>query len=229
MLKGGFRTGFTRGSAELMKALELEWEPIAVRHQNYPESGGDSSRKIRVCEAFDVVRREGATINFSKESCICPGGRHFTGLEIMPLDRIAAVWKNAHKAYESMESALDSIRKQPQPVRMGNYVVIAPLSKMEKRPDMVSVFGNPLQADRLLGLLSYKGAEPFTFYPVSNVCSVITNTMAKGKPEINFVSRHGRGFGNWSPGELIIGLPFHDFCEAVRNLPTSGFGSGLSR
>ncbi len=208
-----------------MKGLGLEWEPVAVRYQSAPEAEGEVSRRIRVCEALDVVRREGVTINLSKENCTCPGGRHYTGLEIMSLDRIAAIWKDTHLAYDSVEKALDSVRKQPQPVKMGNWVVMAPLSKVRKRPDMVSVFANPLQADRLLAILSYKGAEPFTFYPVNSVCSIITNTLAKGRPEINLISHHGQGVGNWSPGELMIGLPFHHLYEAVKNLPHSGFGS----
>lgn len=216
-------------SKEMMQALGLEWEPVAVRLQSTPDERGDSSRKIRICQAFDAVRRENVILNFSKENCICPGARHFTGLETMPLEKVAGVWTNVHKAYESVEKALESIRKQPQPVKMGEYVVLSPLSKMEKKPDMVSVFVNPAQADRLLGLISYRGAEPFSYYPVSNVCSIITNTLAKGRPEINFVAGHGRGFADWSQGEMMVGLPFHLYLEACRNIPSSGFGTALKK
>ena len=128
-------------------------------------------------------------------------------------------------AYESLDVALASVKKQPQPMKRGNYLVLSPLEKVNTDPDMVLLFTNAEQSDRILGLVSFKGAEPFTYYPVSNACSAITNTLAKGRPEISFLAGHSRQASEWSPNELIIGLPFSDFEAAVRNIPNSGFGT----
>lgn len=198
---------------------------MAVKFSDSADARGDSTRKLRVCEAFDAVRRENVIINFSKENCICPGGRHFTGLEVLPLETVAAVWTKAHKAYESMDVAIASVRKQPQPTKRGNFVILSPLKKVETDPDLVLLFANAGQAERILGLVSFKGAEPFTYYPISNICSAITNTLAKGRPEINFLTVHARQWAKWSPNELIIALPLRDFEDAVKNIPNSGFGT----
>jgi uncharacterized protein (DUF169 family) len=87
-----------------------------------------------------------------------------------------------------------------------------------------ALFVNPDQADRIPGLVSFKGAEPFTYYPASSICSTITNVLAKGRPEINLISAFERRGGKWSPDELIIALPLKDFEAAVENIPHSGFG-----
>jgi uncharacterized protein (DUF169 family) len=215
---------YAEQSEVLKLTLSLEWGPVAVAFSDKPDERGEA-RRIRICEAFNVVRRENVIINFSRENCICPGGRHYSGLEILPPEAIAGVWTKAHKAYESMDVGLASIRKQPQSVNRGNYLVLSPLDKVNADPDMVLLFANAEQSDRILGLASFKGAEPFTYYPVSNACSAITNTLAKGRPEISFLAGHSRLASKWSPNELIIGLPFRDFEAVVNNIPNSGFGT----
>ena len=77
---------FEEYSEKIGKTLGLEWEHIAVKFSDSPDYRGED-RKIRVCEAFDVARRENVIINFSKANCVCPGGRHFTGLEALSLVR----------------------------------------------------------------------------------------------------------------------------------------------
>lgn len=214
---------FEGETEKIVETLGLIWEPVAVKFSNSVDERG-IERRIRVCEAFNVVRRENVIINFSKENCVCPGGKHYTGLEILPLKAVAGVWTKAHKAYESLDVALASIKKQPQPVKRGDYLILSPLRKAVTEPDIVLLFANAEQADRILGLASFKGAEPFAYYPVSNACSVITNTLTKGKPEISFMAGHSRRAVGWDPSELMIALPFSDFEAAVTSISHSGFG-----
>ena len=209
----------------IIQVLDLKWAPIAGKFSDSPSESGDRERKLKVCEAFDVVRREDVMISFSRENCVCPGGRHFIGLEFLPPEAIASVLvSKGHKVYESMNVAMDSVRKQPQPVSRGSLFILGPLERFEVDPDLVFLFVNPAQADRILGLASFRGAEPLTYYAASSICSTITNTLAKGKPEINFISAFERQGSKWSPNELIIALPFKDFKAAVESIPVSGFG-----
>jgi uncharacterized protein (DUF169 family) len=127
-------------------------------------------------------------------------------------------------AYESRKVAEDSIGKQPQPTYRGKFLVVGPLQKFETDPDVVLFFVNPKQADRILGLASYKGAEPFIYYPVATTCSTITYALAKGKPNVNFISVFERQRGEWSPNELILTLPFKEFIVAVKSITGSRFG-----
>ncbi len=153
-----------------------------------------------------------------------------TGLEIVPAETLAPVLSAAkHRVYESTDAALASMRKQPQPVKRGDFFTLGPLEKFEADPDLVFLFVNPAQADRMLGLASFKGAEPFMYYPASSICSTITNVLAKGKPELNLISAFERKAGRWSPNELILAMPLKNFEAAVENIPKSGYGASENR
>ena len=89
---------------------------------------------------------------------------------------------------------------------------------------MVLFFVNPAQADRILGLACFEGAEPFMHYPASTVCSTISDTLAKGKPDVNLISAFERARHTWSSDKLIVTLPFKDFMIAVRSVDYSGYG-----
>jgi uncharacterized protein (DUF169 family) len=211
---------------KMVEVLGLKWPPIAGKFSMKATETGESARKLSVCEALDVVRRENLVLNLSGANCVCSGGRHFIGLEFLPLDAIAATLTGAgHKVYESANAAVASIKRQPQPVRRGDFFILGPLERFETDPDLVFLLASPAQADRILGLVSFKGAEPFAYYPASSICSTITNVLAKGRPEINLISHFERRGGMWSPNELVVAMPLKDFEAAVENMGHSGFGT----
>lgn len=215
---------FEKRVKEISHALGLENTPIGGKFSESPDPKGTAPR-LSVCEALSVVRREKVIINLSKENCVCPGGRHFTGLEARPLETIAAVLiGEGHRIYESKNVAEASVSKQPQPVYRGSFLILGPLDKFEVDPDLIFFIVNPSQADRILGLASFRGVEPFLHYPATSICSTITNTLAEGKPDINFISIFERRTGKWSPNEFMVALPFKDFLAAVESIPHSGFG-----
>jgi uncharacterized protein (DUF169 family) len=217
---------FKAEAKKIVETLGLEWKPIAGKFSAHAEETGDSTRKLGICDALDVAKRKNLVLTLSKENCSCFGGRHFTGLEIIPIETIApALTTPKHRVYESTDAALASIRKQPQPVHRGDFLTLAPLEKFETDPDLVFLFVNPAQADRMLGLASFKGAEPFTYYPASNICSTITNVLANGKPQLNLIAAFERRAGRWSPNELILAMPLKNFEAAVENIPKSGYGT----
>jgi len=182
------------------------------------------SKKISICKAIETVKQKNVTLTINKENCVCPGGRHFIGLEILPIETLVpAVTSKRHRVYESTDIALASLRKQPQPAKRGDYLTLGPLEKFEDNPDLVLFVATPAEADRILGLLSFKGAEPFMYYPASSICSTLTNTLAKGRPEINLISKFERTEGTWSSGELILAMPLKDFKAAIENIPNSGY------
>ena len=143
----------------------------------------------------------------------------------MSLEDEASVWVKLHRAYESLDVATASLMKQPQPVKRGDFVVLSPLSWVKTEPDLVLVFVNAEQADRIMGLVHFKVAEPFEYYPIGNICSCMKNVLSNGRPRINFLTVSARKWANYSPNVFIIVLPFRDFQAAVKNIPVSGFGT----
>ncbi len=208
---------------KMIEALGLNWAPIGAKFSAKSDET-NKQRKVSICEAFNIVKHEGILLSITKETCVCPGGRHFTGLEILPIDVLApAIASKTHRVYESAIVASVSIKKQPQPMKRGDYLMLGPLAKFKTDPDLVFFIVTPMQADKILGLVSFKGAEPFMYYPASSICSTITNVLAKARPEINLISTFERRGDKWSPNELIVALPLKDFKEAVENLADSGY------
>jgi uncharacterized protein (DUF169 family) len=206
----------------IVQTLELQRVPIGVRFSESLDRRG-VERQLRICEALDVVRRENVVINLSQENCVCRGGSHIAGWQALSLEEFAALFLAAN-VYESKKVAETSVSKQLKPVYRGRFLVLGPLNKFETDPDMVLFFVNPAQADRILGLACFEGAEPFMHYPASTVCSTINNTLAKGKPDVNLISIFERTRHKWSPDELIVTLPFKDFITAMRSVDYSGYG-----
>jgi len=206
----------------IVQALELQNTPIGVRFSESPDRRG-VERRLRICEALDVVRRENVVINLSKENCVCRGGSHMAGWQALSLEEFATLFLVAG-VYELKKVAEASVSKQIKPVYRGRFLILGPLDKFETDPDMVLFFVTPAQADRILGLACFEGAEPFMHYPASTVCSTINNTLAKEKPDINLISIFERTRHKWSPNKLIVTLPFKDFITAVRSIDYSGYG-----
>jgi uncharacterized protein (DUF169 family) len=207
----------------LVQTFDLERIPIGARFAESPDRNG-VSRKLRICEALNVIRQENVIVNLSKENCTCRGGRHIAGWQTLPPDELAAIYLGA-KAYASMEVAMASVEKQPKPTYRGEFLILGPLDRFENNPDAVLFFVNPAQADRILGLASYTGSKPSMHYPVTSMCSTITCALAKGEPNVNFISVFERRRGTWSSNELIVTLPFKDFQIAAESIPHSGYGS----
>ena len=213
---------FDESVKKIVQTLELQNVPIGVRFSENPDRQG-VERQLRICEALDVVKRENVVINLSKENCICRGGSYIAGWQVLTSEEFASLLLEA-SIYESKKVAEASVSKQPRSEYRGQFLILGPLSKFETDPDMVLFFVNPAQADRILGLTCFEGAEPFTYYPASTVCSTINNTLAKGKPDVNLISTFERMRHKWSPDQLIVTLPFKDFMAAVRSVDYSGYG-----
>jgi uncharacterized protein (DUF169 family) len=148
VLRGLGMSRFRAEAKKMVEVLGMKWAPVAGKFSVDAEEAGDSARKLSICEAFDVVKRENVVLTLSKENCVCQGGRHFTGLEIVPLETIApTLTTKKHRVYESMNTALASISKQPRPVKRGDSFTLGPLEKFETDPDLVFLFANPAQAE----------------------------------------------------------------------------------
>ena len=120
---------------EIVAVVGLNWTPIAGKLSFHNKAFGDSALKLSICEALNLVKRDNVIVCLSKENCVCIGGRHFIGLEIVPIETLApAVTTQKHKVYESTEAALKSMRKQPQPVKRGDCFILGPLEKFDSDP-----------------------------------------------------------------------------------------------
>lgn len=213
---------------KLRQTLGLEWSPIGVTYSDDPDSRGSTNKQPNACKALERVLLENTIVNLSKDNCMCPGGKHYLGLEAVPLQALGMIWADCHKAFKSREIAEEEINKYPKPpAGKASFVVISPLEKVTSDPDVVIVFCNPEQADRVTGLIAYSSYEPMLFYPVSNVCFAMAIPVVTGKTHISFLSRHTREIHHLKipSSELFVSTPYKDFEKAVQNIPNSGYGT----
>jgi len=206
----------------IVQTLGLKSIPIGAKFSETPDRRG-IDRQLRICKALDVVRRKKAIVNLSKENCVCRGGCHIAGWQSLSIEELSAIFLEAN-IYESKKVAEASLGKQPKPVYRGRFLVLGPLNRFQTNPDLVLFFVNPAQADRILGLACFEGVKPFMHYPASSVCSTISNTLAKRKPDINLISLFERTRHKWPPSSLIVTLPFKSFVTAMKNVDYSGYG-----
>jgi uncharacterized protein (DUF169 family) len=206
----------------LVQALGLKSMPIGAKFSETPDERGICSQ-LRICEALDSVKREKMIINLSKENCTCPGGRHIAGWQALSLEELSTIFMEAN-VYKSKRIAEASVSKQPKPTYRGKFLILGPLIKFQTNPDLVLFFANPAQAERILGLTSFEGIKQFMHYPASSVCSTISNTLTKKKPDINLISMFERTRHKWPSSNLIVSLPFKDFMTAAKSVDHSGYG-----
>ncbi len=212
----------------LKQTLGLEQSPIGVVYSDEPDSRGSLDMQPNVCKAVEKVLLEGSIINLSKDNCMCPGGKHYLGLEAVPPPMLAMIWTKYHKAFESLEVAEKQIKKYPQsPIGKAKFVIIEPLEKVASDPDGVLVFCNPEQADRVTALIAFPGYEPMLSFPVSNVCFNVAVPIVTGKTHVSFISRHSREIYHIKVphSELFVSTPYKDFENAIQNIPNSGYGT----
>lgn len=206
----------------LVQALGLKIMPIGARFSETPDERG-ISKQMRICEALDSVRRSRVIVNLSKENCVCRGGRHIAGWQALSVKELSAIFMEVG-VYRSKRIAEASVSKQPKPKYRGEFLILGPLAEFQVNPDLVLFFADPAQAERILGLMCFEGIKHFMHYPVSSVCSTISNTLAKRKPDINLISMFERRRHKWPPSDLIVSLPFKDFVTALKSIGHSGYG-----
>jgi uncharacterized protein (DUF169 family) len=221
-------TKYEEQSEALKKTLGLDWSPIAVTWADEPDERGTIDEQPSVCQVLERLKKENVIVNLSKENLVCPGGKHSLGLELLPFSMFAMFYTRFFHTYESQEIAEKQLKKYPEPPSgKGKYVILSRLEKAMSDPDIVVVFCIPEQAERVAGLIAFHGCEPLTFFPATNVCSVITNPLVTGKTDVSFLCRHARGVRKlWtSHNELFLSIPYADFEAAVKVIPNSGYGT----
>ncbi|HJW98184.1 MAG TPA: hypothetical protein VJ529_03570, partial [Candidatus Bathyarchaeia archaeon] len=61
---------FKAQSKKIVDLLGLKWAPIAGKFTVKTKKTKETLRKISICDAIDVVRREGLTVGLTKENCV---------------------------------------------------------------------------------------------------------------------------------------------------------------
>jgi uncharacterized protein (DUF169 family) len=66
MYRGADMSKLEEEAKKIVEVLRLGWPPIAAKFSAKPAEDADSAKKLSICEAINVVRREKLVLNLSK-------------------------------------------------------------------------------------------------------------------------------------------------------------------
>jgi uncharacterized protein (DUF169 family) len=216
-------------SEELKGVLKIKGSSIAVTYSMNPARDFQKG-KCRACDAL-VLARDGEVINLTKENTNCRGASWHLGLEPRP---IGEEYKNVQKFLVEGEKfcssitvfhRLETLGTHP-PLGLAENVIIGPLEKSERRPDLALFICNAEQACRLITLATYFDGVPPKLEALGATChTAIAYSVVSGQINasfIDFTSRKIQGFGK---DELIITIPYEKMDNLIKAIPLCSAGT----
>ena len=200
-------------SARLTELLGLKGSPIAVTYSMSPASAASDGRYM-VCQALREAS-QGAIINLSKETSLCPGGAWHLGLTPRPqgddykfLQRFLVEGEKLFCSIATFHRTME-LTTQP-PLGLAEYVVLSPLERAELRPDLVVFLCNAEQACRLVTLATYQDGIPPRLEAAGSACHmVIAYPLVSGEINVSLMDYTARRWQQYGADQLFVTIPYH--------------------
>jgi uncharacterized protein (DUF169 family) len=207
---------------ELQSLLGLEGSPVAVTFSMEPADDALKG-KHRVCDAF-IKARDGATIDLTSSSSACHGGTWFLGLAEPPTGEEDRALKdflvNGEKLFSSVVTFCRSrMLSTPPPTGMADHVILEPLDRAKRRPDLILFICNPEQASRLVTLDMYDTGVPPRIEMSGATChQAVGYPAATGELNVSLMDYTSRRSKAYKKNDLIVSIPCHRFHGVMRSI-----------
>lgn len=114
----------------------MDGNPIAITYSHELEDNKYDSASQVICQSIQDARY-GKEMAISVENCKCKGGAYFLGL-INKTPEAHRFWVDMEKAYANRCTSMAALRHHPEPpTQLGKYVLLSPIDKCDKPPDLV--------------------------------------------------------------------------------------------
>lgn len=192
------------------ETFKLKGEPISVTYTDRKYSTDDEN-PYTVCKALLLVRN-GKTIYLTKKNCLCPGGAHYLGFAGTSARGIEGFLSRGEKLYSSIVTARIMLNRTeqlaPPPAGLMKSVILTPLSKVEKAPDLIVILGTPWQAGRISTLVGYDKGTLAPFVSEGSLCwSAIIYPLMTNNFNVSIGDITARKKNNYDDNELLISIP----------------------
>jgi uncharacterized protein (DUF169 family) len=200
-------------STRLRDVLKLAGSPVSVTYSMEPAVNAEPG-KHAVCRAI-LGARNGQVIDLNKETSSCPGGTWHLGLGPKPTgDADRALKKflvDGEKLFCSIAAFNRALMLGTQPpLGLADHVIISPLEKADRMPDLVLFVVNPEQACRLIQLVTYwDGISPKTELVGAGCHQAIAYPLVSGEVNVTFMDWTARRSVPYRYDELIVSVPYH--------------------
>lgn len=209
-------------AARIKEVLQLEGSPVAITFSMEPPAEA-SARKCRVCNAF-LLARDGETVDLTSESSACPGGTWFLGLGEGPTGERARAHKdfliNGEKLFCSLAVYYRIMNTTSEvPTGLADHVIICPLEKAEKRPDLVLFICNAEQGCRLVTLDLYCTGVAQNIRMVGATCyQAVTYPLTTGELNVSLMDYTSRRIRGFKSSDLLVTVPYHRMHGIIQSI-----------
>ena len=202
----------------LEQHIRLETHAVAVR---LVKPGEDLPQKVRrpkrdlqiqatLCQGIAFSRRYGWTVAVGEEDLSCPLAATVFGFK-PELD----YWAKGHACYQMYTETLEAGAKselevERVPYQSYRYVLSAPLSRCDFEADVVIIYGNAAQVQRLVVAAIWKSGERIqsSFSGRLDCSDEILVPLKSGKPEVILPCYGDRVFAQTQNHEMAFTLPW---------------------
>jgi uncharacterized protein (DUF169 family) len=198
---------------ELVKSLRIKTYPVGIKffksEDNIPEEYERVKRKLAICHFIGQARfREEPILITKKNGTSCAFGAVSLGLDNFPED-----W--AEKNTGRFAGTLEAIKKATsglKPFPKDKYVAfgLAPLNKTPLVPDVIQIFGNPLQLLELVYSNTWNGDGNIVLETNGHGAScyeVLVIPYRTKEIRLAIADMGDRRYGYAGDEELIMGVP----------------------
>ena len=188
--------------------------------------------RLSLCQGLSIARRFGFTVGFRPDDHECPIALLIFGLkkESRLLEEEAAMAYPLYAATPEIGKTLNrsglAVRLDHQPQRK---ILVCPLDSIPELPDLVLVYGNPAQVNRLVLAATYMTGEEVaaSFLGRASCGQSIIKSIQSGKYQVVIPGVGERALALSSDEELIFAIPRNRFAEMLEGLEGSQKAGGF--
>lgn len=180
----------------------------------------DFGHRIAVCQSYVIARRFGWTMAVSRGDINCPLTRIAHGFDSPTPDYTrgelcCGMYTSTLEAGARMEAGVPKFAP-------GTYSTILsfPLSRADRTPDVVLVYGNSAQVMLLLAAALHERGGYLTcqFSPRLDCSESVVRTMQTGEPQVILPCYGDRAIGGTEDHEMAFAFPWSRANEIARSL-----------
>ena len=206
----------------LKEELKLEALPVGI--SIIEGKSANAQEKVRICKAF-LEAAKGKTIEINADNNACFGAAWHLGFHRLQKDskvmqmvrKFVVEGEKLFSSYEVLDTLMSQIEEVPD--NSDSHFLLCPLEKCEYKPQIVLFVCNPLEACRLLTLLTFiDGVMPKIKIGGPTCRMAVMYPLLSGQANISFYDYTARKLCNVDKDKLLVVIPYQRIAKVVESI-----------
>jgi len=198
--------------------LALRTHPLGVKFYKSKELDEELEKARRplrnfnvrmpICQLVNISRTYGWAVAMTLEDAYCIVGARVMGLiDEVPEYLFEDVARFHAKDGEAGRAIWEGVEKRCLPLGSTHSVLISPLTRMKVQPDVIVMYGTPIQVAKLAKAFTWHGIFPEMTFIGAAACSSISKAHLSGKPQLSIPCAGEVFLGRSEEDEMSIAFP----------------------